>query len=178
MAARLTKKLSGEVSQVSRAVQHWTTAGLLSTVEGEPHQGTGRHRLYNEEALYRAAILLTLSQYGLQIKHLRSAMDQLSEGLDPKRWIDFDTSGFGPISDAFPRAASGEPIVFVYGFHSTFEGKLKDKKNTTVVLSQTHPLGLGVLFNQNNKPLRDWIEGKFFTGSFITVKLRDLVQGL
>ena len=69
MATRLTKKLGGKPSQVSRALQHWTTIGLLSTAEGEPHQGTGRHRLYNEDALCRAAILLTLSQYGLQIKH-------------------------------------------------------------------------------------------------------------
>ena len=180
MATRLTKKLGGKPSQVSRALQHWTTVGLLSTAEGKPHQGTGRHRLYNEDALCRAAILLTLSQYGLQIKHLQSAMQTLSDAMDPKCWegCDAGAGALGPHPDAFARAAAGKPIVLVYGFRLLFEMRKKGQKNRIITLPKTHSLGVGFLFDQNNKSLRDQIDREGFEGSFITVKLADLLQGL
>ena len=105
-------------------------------------------------------------------------METLSCAMEPKRWKGFDTSDLGPIPDAFARAAAGKPIVLVYGFRLLFEMNVKDKKNRISTMPKTHSLGVGFLFDQKNKRLRDEIEGEIFEGSFITVKLADLLQGL
>ena len=117
MAARLQPKVEGKASYIVRAIQHWTTQGLLVPIGGEAHQGTGRHREYDLEALHRAAILFELAKYGLQIRHFRAAMRSIDKALGRGPLGSIRFKGEPPIyTAAFSDAVKGEEVRFVFGF--------------------------------------------------------------
>jgi hypothetical protein len=60
MAARIARSES-EVGAITRQLRNWTVPGLISP-QGELHQGTGRHRRYDQWQLMQAAILEVLAR--------------------------------------------------------------------------------------------------------------------
>jgi hypothetical protein len=51
-------------------IRHWTRERLLK-VAGQHHAGTGRARLYNEDAVYDASVLHVLTGAGFNVGSLR-----------------------------------------------------------------------------------------------------------
>lgn len=50
-----------DVELAIRRLRHWTLAGALKPI-GEPHSGTGKHRRYDDAAIYSAAVLTALAE--------------------------------------------------------------------------------------------------------------------
>jgi hypothetical protein len=50
-----------DVELAIRRLRHWTLAGALTPI-GEPHSGTGKHRRYDDSAIYSAAVLTALAE--------------------------------------------------------------------------------------------------------------------
>jgi hypothetical protein len=62
MAARVSRTgAADEVATITRQLRNWTGLGLLRPL-GEKHEGTGRHRLYDNAELMKAALLETLAR--------------------------------------------------------------------------------------------------------------------
>jgi DNA-binding transcriptional MerR regulator len=63
-------------------LRHWTREGLLTPLiylsDLGLHPGTGRYRRYDEEQVYRAAVLNALAERGATVRQLAS----VTEGLD------------------------------------------------------------------------------------------------
>jgi DNA-binding transcriptional MerR regulator len=57
MAQRLAREGSAaEVAALTRQLRNWTALGLL-TPRGEKHEGTGKHRRYDDRTLLKAALI-------------------------------------------------------------------------------------------------------------------------
>lgn len=54
------------VDQAIRKIRHWTNSDVLSPI-GDKHTGTGVSRLYDENAVYIAALLLETTRYGVTV---------------------------------------------------------------------------------------------------------------
>ena len=68
-AKQIAEKIAASAEDVPSSmerVRHWTRERLLIPV-GEANPGTGRRRLYNEEALSAAIILNALADFGIGI---------------------------------------------------------------------------------------------------------------
>lgn len=59
------------VEQTMRKIRHWTNSDILSPI-GDKHTGTGVSRLYDEDAVYIAALLLEITGYGVTVEKLES----------------------------------------------------------------------------------------------------------
>lgn len=66
LTERLGAKSPRQRDLQSRRLRHWTTLGVLET-NGQHHTGTGRARRYSSEALYLAAVLLAVADWGMPI---------------------------------------------------------------------------------------------------------------
>jgi DNA-binding transcriptional MerR regulator len=75
IAERLSALAPDATATVER-LRHWTREGLLAPVD--QHRGTGKHRRYNENVAFDAAVLTALADAGLQITrpYIRSALAQ------------------------------------------------------------------------------------------------------
>src|SRR6266581_723674 len=79
-AARLSRSTDpAEVARVASQVKHWTLTGLL-TVNGDKHSGTGNYRQYDEDELYRAALIAELTRYGLTVGIIQDMLSFLKLG--------------------------------------------------------------------------------------------------
>jgi hypothetical protein len=80
---------TAEPTLLMRRVRHWTMSGILPTAE-RLHPGSGRQRHYTRDAVYFAALLNHLSDWGLPIRALEPISRDLAEtvGLpgEPGRW--------------------------------------------------------------------------------------------
>jgi MerR HTH family regulatory protein len=83
VARRIARK--GEDQQVViERIRHWTRERLLGPStwprlsELGLHPGTGRYRSYDDEAVYRAAVLNALVTEGATVRHLRMVTDALN----------------------------------------------------------------------------------------------------
>ena len=103
MSDRLIQKFSGESPiKISRSIQHWTNVQLLLTDTQTPlHRGSGRHRLYPLEQLYRAAILCELTPYSIQVGKLRLILDIIDKEQKKKGLL--------------KKAAHGQKWIFCFG---------------------------------------------------------------
>jgi hypothetical protein len=63
------KPTDADVELVIRRLRSWTLAGALTPV-GDPHSGTGKHRLYDRSAVYPAAVLNVLADNDQSIGNL------------------------------------------------------------------------------------------------------------
>jgi DNA-binding transcriptional MerR regulator len=102
MGISLAPLIGGDTAQAIRRVRHWTNAGLLHP-EDAVHSGTGRHRRYSYDQLYRAAILLELSRFSIPVGVLEEAIE----------WADFRRSEMIEREkiDPFEVAVSGNQVV-------------------------------------------------------------------
>lgn len=67
LAMRLVELDAAETSEeVFRVIKHYSNHGILNTV-GAVHTGTGKSRVYPENAVAEAAILLRLNKLGLPV---------------------------------------------------------------------------------------------------------------
>ena len=57
------------VEQLIRQVRHWTVCNLLTTI-GAKKPGTGRSRVYDAHQVRKAAVLVELTRYGIQVGEL------------------------------------------------------------------------------------------------------------
>lgn len=75
-----------DTAAMSERIRHWTREGLLVPAD-QHHAGTGRHRRYDVEAAYEAAILNALATAGLQLvsrPYIRAALNQSKAAL--QKW--------------------------------------------------------------------------------------------
>ncbi len=56
----------GEVSRVVEQIRYWTREGLLKPITSK-HPGSGRWRRYDQDQVYRAALLAEMARVGLSI---------------------------------------------------------------------------------------------------------------
>lgn len=66
------------IEQTIRKIRHWTNEDVLSPV-GDKHTGTGVSRMYDEEAIYIAALLLEITKYGVTVDHLDTFEEWIKE---------------------------------------------------------------------------------------------------
>jgi DNA-binding transcriptional MerR regulator len=64
------------VQPLFERIRHWTREGLLSPA-GEKNPGTGRARLYDDDAVRKARVLNSLTECGFTVRHLRAVIDFL-----------------------------------------------------------------------------------------------------
>ena len=77
--ADIVAKLNAEAAAVQplfERIRHWTREGLL-TPAGEKNPGTGRARLYDDDAVRKARVLNSLTELGFTVRHLRAVIDFL-----------------------------------------------------------------------------------------------------
>jgi DNA-binding transcriptional MerR regulator len=78
IAARIV--LPGEDAQgILERIRHWTREGLLVPLRAALHPGTGTYRVYDEDTVYRAAVLNALANEGATVRHLRMVVDALDK---------------------------------------------------------------------------------------------------
>ena len=65
---------------VARMIRHYTNGGLLKTV-GAVHTGTGRKRVYSEDAVLQAGVLLRLNRLGVPVGVMKEMLTQLRRNL-------------------------------------------------------------------------------------------------
>jgi DNA-binding transcriptional MerR regulator len=74
--------LPGDDAQgILERIRHWTREGLLVPLRAALHPGTGTYRVYDEDTVYRAAVLNALAMEGATIRHLRmvvAALDKMN----------------------------------------------------------------------------------------------------
>jgi DNA-binding transcriptional MerR regulator len=61
-------------------LRHWTRAGALQPIAATAHAGGGNHRLYDNDAIYKAAFLHVCTMFGLPVannRFLQSIMPQI-----------------------------------------------------------------------------------------------------
>ena len=120
----LTQRLAGvgarlgiTQKKISDRIQHWTKVGILKTADGRVRSGTGAHRSYSHDALYRVAILLWLSNYNFQVLDLEDAMSfiNLKMGFRPDGSTrDQRLVNENHMPDLFQRAIKGEKVFLVF----------------------------------------------------------------
>jgi hypothetical protein len=73
MAQRLAREGSAaEVAALTRQLRNWTALGLLTPV-GEKHEGTGKHRRYDDGSLLKAALVeLLVRNFKIDVTGLQS----------------------------------------------------------------------------------------------------------
>ena len=84
--AELAKKVAEherDLDLVTRRIRHWSLAGVLDPL-GPTHSGTGRHRRYAGSAVYCAAVLNRLADWGLPISVLKVVGQRLPDHLTPQ----------------------------------------------------------------------------------------------
>lgn len=54
-----------ELRQINNLIRNWAAQGLLRPQPGSGGRGKGVHRRYDSKELFKAAVLLELTQYGL-----------------------------------------------------------------------------------------------------------------
>jgi DNA-binding transcriptional MerR regulator len=77
LAARLGLKAKVDTA---RMIRHYTSSGLLKTV-GAVHTGTGRKRVYSEDAVLQAGVLLRLNRLGVPVGVVKEMLAQLRRNL-------------------------------------------------------------------------------------------------
>jgi DNA-binding transcriptional MerR regulator len=64
---------NGELQPAIERVHHWTREGLLEPI-GDRNPGTGRRRLYSEDAVVAAKVLNLLAGLGVGVNVMRTAL--------------------------------------------------------------------------------------------------------
>ena len=76
IAARLAP-IAPDTKATIEKIRHWIRELMLLPV-GQVHAGTGKHRLYDANAVYDAAILMLTTRAGLNIASMRYLVDALT----------------------------------------------------------------------------------------------------
>lgn len=66
------------IDQTIRKIRHWTNSDILSPI-GDKNTGTGVSRLYDENAVYTAALLLETTRYGVTVEMIDTFEDWIKE---------------------------------------------------------------------------------------------------
>src|SRR5690349_7946060 len=61
-----------------RRARDWSNAGILATARRH-REGTGRHRLYNPDSVYLAAVMLRMADQGVSLRTLAIMASLLHE---------------------------------------------------------------------------------------------------
>ena len=72
-----------ETASVARMIRHYTNEGLLETV-GAVNTGTGRKRLYVEDAVLMAGVLLRFNRLGIPVGIMKELLRVLRKHLSAK----------------------------------------------------------------------------------------------
>jgi DNA-binding transcriptional MerR regulator len=82
IARRIARADDDQQALIER-VRHWTREGLIVPIfylsDLGLHPGTGRYRKYDEEQVYRAAVLNVLAERGVTVGQLRAVKDGLDK---------------------------------------------------------------------------------------------------
>lgn len=94
--ARMTALSSDEetVAKVMRQIRHWTNHDVLHPF-GPKSTGTGVSRVYDEHGARKAAILVELSRYGINVEMLKGFDEWCDRIADTENWQDA-TDGKAP----------------------------------------------------------------------------------
>jgi hypothetical protein len=125
--------LAPDAAAMTERIRHWTREGLLVPVN-QHHAGTGRHRRYNPEASYEAAILNALATAGLQLvsrPYIRAALIQARAAL--QEWHQARSAGrklpvFLLVILHDMTRVGGEPIASIH------EGTIKHDPNAEITI--------------------------------------------
>lgn len=130
IAAMLTPIAPDRESTIQR-VRHWTREGALRPVE-LAHGGPGKHRRYDDDSLYRAAVLTVMADVGLPVSQSRFLADAMQVvNSEAAKWMAVRKKG-GPVT--LP------PLIIGVATGNTIQvgsGKLRDGRNfkvATIVL--------------------------------------------
>jgi DNA-binding transcriptional MerR regulator len=101
IARRIARQGDDHQALVER-VRHWTREGLLragtTLADLDLHPGTGRYRLYDEEQIYRAAVLNALVKEGATVRQLNQVVKGL-DGLDDEDRKLWESAKAGKITE-------------------------------------------------------------------------------
>jgi len=83
IASRLGARSERQADLWLRRLRHWSTLGILDTL-GPQHSGSGRHRRYETETIYIAALLVRLADRGLPVGVLKLIAGGLARSTSPQ----------------------------------------------------------------------------------------------
>jgi DNA-binding transcriptional MerR regulator len=81
MTERLGAVSPEKPETLNRQIRHWATVGVLP-LTGERFSGTGRGRVYTEDALLVAAVAVELARWGIPIAVMTRVLEYLRFALD------------------------------------------------------------------------------------------------
>ena len=67
------------IEKAVRQIRYWTTENILKPL-GKKHSGSGVHRLYNQNEMYKAALIGEMVRHGISVT-LISDLEELFDGL-------------------------------------------------------------------------------------------------
>jgi DNA-binding transcriptional MerR regulator len=135
--AKLIAGPHGDVDLALRRVRHWTLAGALLPTAESARGSAGRTRLYSRHAIYVAAVLNDLTEFGLTIDLLKKAAaalephnpsdprfdkvkreqrelwDQAVSGKFPVLLTVSEGGGSALVPDGHPVHVSGWPVTYI-----------------------------------------------------------------
>jgi DNA-binding transcriptional MerR regulator len=76
--AQALMPIAPDVAGTVQRIRHWTRERMLLPID-QHHAGPGKHRLYHADAVYEAAILHTLTVFGLPVAGSRVMTDGLTK---------------------------------------------------------------------------------------------------
>lgn len=69
------------IEKAVRQIRYWTTENIIKPI-GKKHSGSGVHRLYTENEMYKAALVLEMVRHGIsatKIMHLEELLESFGE---------------------------------------------------------------------------------------------------
>ncbi|MCB9973321.1 MAG: hypothetical protein H6854_02025 [Rhodospirillales bacterium] len=74
-----------EIERLARQVRYWTTEDILSPIGGK-HSGTGRHREYGIQEVYKAALTYELMRHGVSVITLLPWAEYIGSQINIYNW--------------------------------------------------------------------------------------------
>jgi DNA-binding transcriptional MerR regulator len=78
LAERLAP-IAPDTDATMQQIRHWTREGLLFPIQDTLHSGPGVHRVYNDDAVYEAAVLSVVANAGLPISGSQVLADAMAQ---------------------------------------------------------------------------------------------------
>lgn len=126
-----------ETYSVQRKVQNWVTAGLVEPI-GQNFSGRGIHRKFDDNEIWKIAVLLELSAYQVPVKVLRLVADIFDdtrpEAISKLRMKSPNRRRMKRISKLMDQAKAGEKPLYLR-LYRTPEGPVTADFGTTSDLS-------------------------------------------
>tara|TARA_B100000780_G_scaffold262761_1_gene216161 strand:- start:1693 stop:2217 length:525 start_codon:yes stop_codon:yes gene_type:complete len=73
------------IEKAVRQIRYWTTENILKPL-GKKHGGSGVHRLYSENEMYKAVLIAEMVRHGISVTQIAELEDIIEDFYDDEIW--------------------------------------------------------------------------------------------